>query len=541
MSYVPSLFPSFASVQTSITTAISGIPIGELPTQVHLDIAAAVQALPAGSTPAQVQTAITTALAGQPVGELPAQVHADIAAAVLALPASATPAQVTAAITSATSGLATQAQLNALRVAPVPSTAAPVAATAFSDVTGTSFTVAQLAALISSIILTGGGIYAGSLSLAQPTATRIYQRDTRTGGAFGKGAGVVGLSVTLSAAVVTLDFRLRDADAAGNPVRQDWTALAGALPAGTVALSPSVPAGASRYLLDVRANGDTAHAVLGTQAFGVGEVVAISGQSLATDAIYPVNNDAGTTLASLGIVPSPTSAAFASYDGNLAIPSSWQEPADGGPYASAYAAEFLRVLGLAEGVPCALVGYAHSGAAISTWAVGAGSNNQSQLKAVLTAAGGRFGSFVWVQGHTDASNAVPASTWQAAYAAIVGDLASSFPAVPFVQVLTTIPSITPSTQYPAPAGSPHNIQVIRSAAEALAAAQPAKVAHVETMDASLQPDGIHPTQAGMALMGRQHAREVARLHGVVASGIGPIVVPRFAELSLKLSATEDAT
>jgi len=106
VSHLPGLFISPTQMGTAITTAISGIPVGELPTQVHLDIAAAIQALPAGSTPAQVQTAITTALAGQPVGELSAQVHADIAAAVAALPVGATPAQVTAAIMLATSGLA---------------------------------------------------------------------------------------------------------------------------------------------------------------------------------------------------------------------------------------------------------------------------------------------------------------------------------------------------------------------------------------------------------------------------------------------------
>ncbi len=113
MSHLPGFFTSPAQMQSAITTAVSGVPLGELPTQVHQDIAAAVLALPAGSTPAQVQTAITTALAGQPVGELPAQVHADIAAAVAALPVGATPAQVTAAITSATAGLATVAQVAA--------------------------------------------------------------------------------------------------------------------------------------------------------------------------------------------------------------------------------------------------------------------------------------------------------------------------------------------------------------------------------------------------------------------------------------------
>ena len=109
--------------------------------------------------------------------------------------------------------------------APVASSAAPVAATALVDTTGHSFTLQQLAAEIASINGSGGsstvGAYTGTLSTIQPTATRIYQRDTRTGGMFGKGAGTVGLSVTLSAPATTLDYRMRDADTSGTPLLQD--------------------------------------------------------------------------------------------------------------------------------------------------------------------------------------------------------------------------------------------------------------------------------------------------------------------------------
>ncbi len=52
MSHLPGLFISPTQMSTAISTAVSGVPVGELPTQVHLDIAAAVQVLPASSTPA---------------------------------------------------------------------------------------------------------------------------------------------------------------------------------------------------------------------------------------------------------------------------------------------------------------------------------------------------------------------------------------------------------------------------------------------------------------------------------------------------------
>lgn len=526
MSHLPGLFISPTQMSTAISTAVSGVPVGELPQQVHLDIAAAVQALPASSTPAQVQAAITTALAGQPVGELPAQVHADIAAAVLVLPVGATLAQVTAAITNATAGLATVAQVNALRVAPVLSTAAPIPATAFSDVTGTSYTMTQIAALVSAI-LTGGGIYAGTLSLAQPTATRIYQRDTRTGGAFGKGAGVVGLSVTLSAAVVTMDYRLRDADAAGNPVRQDWTALVGAEPAGTVTLSPSVPASASRYLMDVRANGDTAHAVLGTQAFGIGEVVAVAGQSLAVNFLVLGYSPEGT-IASVGVTPAANGYEYAPLialaDGNTSNPVApdpaiWSAPADGAAYSSAFAAEFLRLVTGQAGVVAALIGYAAGGTSINAWQPGQVLN--TTLKATLDHAG-RFGSLIWIQGHSDSQTGMSAATYQGLLASLFTDLAARYTGPSgtpggFSRLICSIPSETSNYW-----GTPAQVNAIRSGALAYVAADPRAV-YVAGLDMTCSGDGTHPNQAGRLTMARGFYRAFMGAAGLAPAKPGPSI------------------
>ncbi len=520
MSHLPGLFISPTQMSTAISTAVSGIPLGELPTQVHLDIAAAVQALPAGSTPAQVQAAITTALAGQPVGELPAQVHADIAAAVAALPVGATPAQVTAAITSATSGLATQAQLNALRVAPVPSTAPPVPATAFSDVTGTSYTMTQLAALVSAI-LTGGGTYTGTLALAQPTLSRIYQRDTRTGGAFGKGAGVVGLSVTLSVAVVTMDYRLRDADAAGNPVRQDWTALAGAEPAGTVALSPSVPASASRYLMDVRANGDTLHAVLGTQPFGVGEVVAVAGQSLALGMLMAGTNPEGSVV-SAGVTPPANGYVFAPStlpEQGEQVPAGWATVADGTGYDSAFAAEFLRLVTAQAGVAAALVGYAAGNTAIAAWQPGQA--DYATLRSVLDQVG-RFGTLIWMQGHTDINGGTSTSAYTNLLTTLINDLAAHY-AGPggtlgsFARLIGSIPALNTSYW-----GTPDRVNAIRAGSMAHAASDP-RARYVAALDATIGSDGTHPTQAGRVPMARDFYRAFMALAGLAPDKPGPSI------------------
>ncbi len=364
-----------------------------------------------------------------------------------------------------------------------------------------------------------------SLSVAQPTATRIYQRDTRTGGLFGKGAGVAAVSATLSAQVTTLDFRLRDADAAGSPVRQDWTPLGGPLPAGTAVLLPTVPASPYRYLLDVRANGDTVHAALGTQPFGVGEVVAVAGQSLAVNALVAGFSPEGT-IASAGVTPAANGYEFAPglIDGNTASPLTpdaniWAPPADGTAYSSAFAAEFLRLVTGQAGVVAALIGFAQGSTSITAWQPG--QPLYATLQGILDHAG-KFGSVIWIQGHSDAQAGMAAATYQGRLASLFTGLASRY-AGPggvlgaFSRLICTIPSLN-GTYW----GTPAQVQAIRSGALAYVAGD-SSARYVAALDTTLSGDGTHPNQVGRAVMARHFYRAFMGAAGLAPSKPGPVI------------------
>ncbi len=542
MSHLPGLFVSPAQMGTAITTAVSGVPVGELPTQVHLDIAAAVQALPAGSTPAQVQAAITTALTGQAVGELPAQVHADIAAAVLALPAGATPAQVTTAITSATAGLATVAQVSAQITADEASTAALTALVgthtaalatvgqpgglatldSHGSIPDAQINIARLASAIALIL--------SAPVLTQPTATRIYQRDTRTGGTFGKSAGTVGFTVTLGLSVASLECRLRDADTAGNPVLADWTALpspAGGWLAGPNQVTPQLPAGPHRYILDVRPTGSALGAVLGTSPFGIGEVIAVAGQSLAVNFLGLGYSPEGT-IASTGCIPAANgyeyAPSLAPADGNTSNPvapdpATWAAPADGTAYSSAFAAEFLRLVTGQAGVVAALVGYAAGGTSINLWQPGQTLN--TTLKATLDH-DGRFGSMIWIQGHSDSQSGMSAATYQGLLAFLFTDLAARY-AGPggtpgaFSRLICSIPAEASNYW-----GTPAQVNAIRSGALAYVAADP-RATYVVGLDMTVSGDGTHPNQAGRLTMAREFYRAFMAAAGLAPAKPGPSI------------------
>ncbi len=389
-----------------------------------------------------------------------------------------------------------------------------------ADVRFTANQVAALLAPMVSALLTGNSAYAGTLSAAQPTATRIYQRDTRTGSAFGKGAGTVGLSVTLSAAAATLDYRLRDADSSGNPVLQDWTGLAGAMAAGSASLSPAIPAGPHRYLMDVRANGDTAHAVLGTQPFGVGEVVAVAGQSLAYNALVSGLNPEGS-IASAGVTSPANGYQFTPNlpDGSAQVHQAWATVADGTPADSAFAAEFLRLVTSQAGVVAALAGHAVGSTSITTWQPGQA--NYTALRGVLDQVG-RIGALIWIQGHSDAQGGMGAATYQGQLAALFTDLAGHY-AGPggtlgaFPRLICSIPSL--DTAY---WGTPAQAAAIRAGALAYVASDP-RARYVAALDMGLSSDGTHPNQAGRVPMARDFYRAFMGVAGLVSEKPGPAI------------------
>ncbi len=290
--------------------------------------------------------------------------------------------------------------------------------------------------------------YNGTLSLTQPAALRVFQRDTRSGGRFGRGTGAVSLTINPSTPAALVEYQLRDAASPGT-VLVPWTQAAAGLGSGTQKLTLNLPANAAWYLIDLRANSDPATVVSTTSGIGVGEVIAAAGQSLAADFWSTAANGDGTTLASLGVAISPFGSALAAWDGGT-LPSSltnWAIPSDTGTYRSAFVAEFLRLVVSATGVAAALVGYGYSGTDIGTYWL-PGQPDYANLISVLGTSGGKFGTFLWCQGHNDADARAGAqhhltapSLYMADLTSLLSSLAAAFPTTSFYRILCSIPTI----------------------------------------------------------------------------------------------------
>lgn len=365
------------------------------------------------------------------------------------------------------------------------------------------------------------GIYPGTLSSSSQAALQVFQRDTRTGGALGLGAGSVPVSITTTAPVNKLEYRLRDYS---SPVTTlvDWTQFAGGALAGTQTVSMSLPASGKWYLMDLRANGDSV-SVWTSPQFGVGEVVAVAGQSLAMDIFGTLASTDATTIAAAGGSVSPGTTVYAAY-GQLATPTAapyypvpgWAGPADGTNYQSTFVAEFGRLVNAQAGVVCALVGYAVGSSSISQWQPGQAFN--TTLKSILTAAGGKFGTLIWWQGHADTKNGTTASGYATSLTTFINDLAGSFSGLAFKRLVSTVPGIG---SY---AGStPATIETIRQGGKQYVNGD-VNAIYVEPLDAALYSDMVHPSQIGNITAARHFYRAAMLAWGLRSDGdAGPVL------------------
>lgn len=375
---------------------------------------------------------------------------------------------------------------------------------------------------------TGGFIISvniGSLvSVSGITAPRVYQRDTRSGGTLGFGTGLVPLLITLSG-VPSLEYQLRAADVTGTPVVSAWASLAPPVAgwvSGVNTLSAPLPAGPQRYFLDVAAVGSRSSATLGTTPFGVGEVLAMSGQSLAQSALVENYANNGQSLASTGTVPPVNGYVFAPYC--TAAPSDivWRTIADGTPYNSGFSAELLRLISGQLGVVSALVGHAVGSTSIASWQPGMA--NYNTLTTVLDQVS-RFAAFIWIQGHTEASTGATAAYYTTELNGLFNDLATRYTGPsggPFVRLISTIPGVigaTANTNF-----TTVGVTTIRSAAKAWAVAD-GHARYIDALDSEINPgDGVHPDVVGQVSEARQYFRAFMELIGQRSPRIGPVLV-----------------
>lgn len=348
--------------------------------------------------------------------------------------------------------------------------------------------------------LTSAASSAG-LAMTQLTSGRVYQRSTTTGGGAGKGSGFITVPITLTAAASGIDYRLRDAEASGNPVLKDWTSAGVNIPASaTSVLCPGIPADAKKYLLDLRANGDNGQIVAGTSPVMMGRIIGMSGQSQMVRSI--VAYTAGTN-ASLGVAISPYSALYATYalDVNTTpTDPAWGAPADTGRYTSTFAAEFLRLQVASSGVACAIAGYSVGSTTISAWAPG--SAQSVRLRAILDAVGG-FEAYFWHQGGDDAGAGTAKTAYKSALDAMFADITqhNAIFGANYPKLLTAM-----ATRTSGGAGNTSSVTAIRQAAKEWAAANSST--YIEPHDVNLD-DSVHQTQAGSIVLAQHAHRAMA--------------------------------
>ena len=353
---------------------------------------------------------------------------------------------------------------------------------------------------------------------AQPAVLQVFQRQATTGGTFGKGQNTaVPVGVSVAAPVASTDYRLRDANSPAT-VLKDWASASGALPAGTSTLSLTVPAGAYQYLVDVRSNGDNTTIGSTTNKFGVGRVVAFAGQSEIVRFFGRMDGQT-TTLASLGITPSPLGSVYASYDdtsGSYAV-NGWQLPADdaSGPhYNSSGVASFLRDQIASSGVVCAVIGYGHGATASASWLPGQANN--TTLSNVLSAAGGAWEGVVWYQGASDAAAGVSKATYQANLTTIFNDVGSKNSYGGTVTKLVAQEQPLNSNSF----GSFQQVLQIRAAQIAWTAANSA--IFVAQTDVDTLPSGTEISMEGYVGMARHvHRAFLPSLGGAATGDAGP--------------------
>ena len=333
--------------------------------------------------------------------------------------------------------------------------------------------------------------------------------------------GAVSLTINPSTPAALVEYQLRDAASPGT-VLVPWTQAAVGLASGTQRLTLNLPANAAWYLIDLRANSDPATVVSTTSGIGVGEVIAAAGQSLAADFWSTAANGDATTLASLGVAISPFGSALAAWDGGT-LPSSltnWAIPSDTGTYRSAFVAEFLRLVVSATGVAAALVGYGYSGTDIGTYWL-PGQPDYANLISVLGTSGGKFGTFLWCQGHNDADARAGAqhhltapSLYMADLTSLLSSLAAAFPTTGFYRILCSIPTIQSAASAKF---LPSGIEAIREAHLRYVASDPLAT-YVSGLDVSLAPDDIHPSQAGNVTFARHFYRAFLQMIGLSSAG-----------------------
>ena len=376
--------------------------------------------------------------------------------------------------------------------------------------------------------------YTGLLNLTSPASNRVFQRDIRIGNpvgnwtaSYGKGWGTVTFGINPSTGAALIEYRVRDAENAAQRPLLDWASCGTNIPAGSNTLAVVLPARAGWSFVDIRANGDDS-SIVTTNLVGVGEVIAATGQSLATDFWTTLATGDTATLSNCGVAPSPYGVCLAAWDGAPA-PSPgtpWRVPSNTSEYRSTFCGEFTRLAVTGCGVNCGLVGYAWSGEPIASWA--ADDSGPKNVWALLTSTldagvgqGGKIGTFIWAQGHNDArypqigidGDELTSDRYVHTLGQVLDALAARYSGFTFARILSSIPAIGANWITAVPKFSPFFIEQIRAAHLRYSRSDPLVLGHVDGLDVALWSDQTHPSQTGNVTYARHFYRALMRVPG----------------------------
>lgn len=340
---------------------------------------------------------------------------------------------------------------------------------------------------------------AAVLAVKQPVESRVFQRLSTAGGAFGKGEGAISVEVELSAAG-PLYARTRALD--GRSISQPcWQAVATAAAGRSTVRIAGVAARRGGFYLDLSASA-AGPWVEGHVPLHLGAIfVQAPSQSLGVLMTRRAQGD--RTLGDLGIRPASDLYVWAtSNDRALARqPGRWGRASDEGPYGSAFAAVFLEEQAKRLGVSTALVGHATGATSIAAF-LSPDASEYGRWTAALDETGG-FEGAIGIIGHSDAATHMSAARFALSLRAARTIMARHNPAFGdrFDLALATIPNVTATIW-----GTPEDWKRIRHAG--FVAAQAMGARYVQPYDLELV-DGVHPSNAGARTLAMHFARAFA--------------------------------
>lgn len=337
----------------------------------------------------------------------------------------------------------------------------------------------------------------GSISFADLTNNRVYQRTTQTGGGQGKGQGSIPVTVTLgSTSPVYAQLRAED----GTTVLQSLGQVASAQAAGTSTLTLSgVDARLGWMRLALSTDGSTW--TVGTNRVGMGKIIAGAGRSNLVRWISRIATGDSGTNANLGVSISPYGVVYASYifsDRSMTSPH-WDLPADASDYDSTGIATYLANEVAAAGVNCAFVGHAHGDQSVAVFLPGASGTDDDMLYANLDAAGGFEEGLYW---GSELDTGLSAAQQKADYTALFQAYAAHNALGSNFRIFL-VP--TSNTQNGNISNSVTVTTLSRQVMYDWAAANGSSYAgatEILITDMALQNDGAHQTQAGGIVTGR---------------------------------------